>query len=86
MLNEIKTMQIENCIIHICSDSIQENEEEILEQFSNISCRLERRWKQMSKREQKIYQIIGQATAMILFSIPFGLILAYGFMNATTLN
>ena len=43
MLNEIKTMQIENCIIHICSDSIQENEKEILERFSNISCRLERR-------------------------------------------
>lgn len=40
----------------------------------------------MSKSEQKIYQLIGQATVMILFSIPFGLMLAYGLMNATTLN
>ena len=40
----------------------------------------------MTKREQKIYTILGQAFAIILFSIPFSLMLLHGFMNATTLN
>lgn len=40
----------------------------------------------MSKREQKIYQLIGQATVMILSGALFGLIMAYGLINATTLN
>lgn len=40
----------------------------------------------MSKREQKIYQLIGQATVMILLGATFGLLMFYGLINATTLN
>lgn len=42
MLKEIETMQFKMCTIHICSDSIQENEEEIIRQFSDIGCQMER--------------------------------------------
>ena len=40
----------------------------------------------MSKKEQKIYQLIGQAITMILFSIPFVVLMLYGLAHATTLN
>lgn len=40
----------------------------------------------MSKREQKIYQIIGQAVVYGAIWISFVFILTYGLMNATTLN
>lgn len=40
----------------------------------------------MSKREQKIYQIIGQAAVCGLIWISFVFTLTYGLMNATTLN
>lgn len=37
-------------------------------------------------KEQKIYQLLGQAFAMILFSAPFALMMVYGLIHATTLN
>lgn len=37
-------------------------------------------------KEQKIYQLLGQAFAMILFTTPFALMMAYGLLHATTLN
>ena len=40
----------------------------------------------MSKREQKIYQIIGQAVVYGTIWLSFVGIIVYGFMNATTLN
>ena len=40
----------------------------------------------MSKKEQKMYVLLGQAFAIILFSIPFVLVFAYGLLQATTLN
>ena len=36
--------------------------------------------------QDKIYTFLGQAFAMILFSIPFSIMFAYGIMHATTLN
>lgn len=40
----------------------------------------------MSKKEQKIYQFLGQAVAIILFTTPFALMFTYGLIHATTLN
>lgn len=40
----------------------------------------------MSKREQKIYEFLGQVTAIFLFSIPFVAMFLYGLAHATTLN
>lgn len=40
----------------------------------------------MSKREQKIFQIIGQAVVYGTIYLSFISILMYGFINATTLN
>ena len=40
----------------------------------------------MSKREQKIFQIIGQAVVCGTIYLSFIGILMYGFINATTLN
>ena len=36
--------------------------------------------------QDKIYTFLGKVFAMILFSIPFSIMFAYGFMHATTLN
>lgn len=36
--------------------------------------------------QDKIYTFLGQAFAMILFSIPFSIMFAYGILHATTLN
>lgn len=36
--------------------------------------------------QDKIYKFLGQVFAMILFSIPFSIMFAYGIMHATTLN
>lgn len=36
--------------------------------------------------EEKIYTFLGKVFAMILFTIPFVLLMTYGFMHATTLN
>ena len=40
----------------------------------------------MSKREQKIFQKIGQAVVCGAIWLGFVLIIFHGFMNATTLN
>ena len=40
----------------------------------------------MSKREQKIYQLIGQAVVCSTIFFSYVGILVYGLMNATTLN
>ena len=40
----------------------------------------------MSKREQKIYQLIGQAVVYGSIWLSFVGLFIYGFMNATTLN
>lgn len=37
-------------------------------------------------KEEKIFELLGKITAMILFSSFFAMIILYGIMNATTLN
>ena len=36
--------------------------------------------------EERIYTFLGKTLAIILFSIPFSIMFAYGILHATTLN
>ena len=42
--------------------------------------------KRNKTKQEKIYYFLGQVFAMILFSIPFSIMFAYGILHATTLN